>query len=529
MSTPQKTAIIIGAGPAGLTAAYELREKTDIKPVIFEFSEHIGGIARTVNFKGNFIDIGGHRFFSKSDRVMKWWTDMMPVEGHHEADVEITYQNQHTRLGTTGEGPDPARTDLVMLIRSRLSRIFYLRSFFRYPVSLSLDTILNLGVVRMVKIMCSYLRARVFPIRDERTLEDFMINRFGRELYRTFFRDYTEKVWGTPCANIPAEWGAQRIKGLSITRAIAHALRSLVKKKDSSIGQKGTETTLIEQFIYPKFGPGQMWQETARKVVERGGALHLRCRIDGLQVEDGRVTGVNYVNLNTGEKGNCTGDYFFSTMPVKELIAGISGDAVPEEVQEVARGLVYRDFLIVGLLLKKLHVRTKRGRKVQERLPDNWIYIQEAEVKIGRIQIFNNWSPYMVKDPDTVWLGLEYFCNEGDDLWVMDDSSLAGFAADELETIDFIQKEDVLDSIVIRMPKTYPAYFGTYDRFHLVQEFTDRIENLFLIGRNGMHRYNNSDHSMLTAMMAVDNIANGVTDKSNIWNVNIDDDYHEEK
>lgn len=524
----KKVAIIIGAGPAGLTAAYELLGKTDIQPVIFEMSSDIGGISKTINYKGNHIDLGGHRFFSKSDRVMKWWREMMPIQGMRPGAVDITYQNKKSTLNVSNEGPDPEKVDIVMLIRSRLSRIFYLRSFFSYPVSISLDTVMNLGVVRMVRILFSYVYAAAFPIRDEKTLEDFMINRFGRELYKTFFKDYTEKVWGTACSNISAEWGAQRIKGLSITKTLIHAFQKIFRK-DNSISQKGTETSLIEQFLYPKYGPGQMWQETARKIKLQGGELYMNSHVRSLTIVDGKAVSLTVLNSETQKETKVEGDYFFSTMPVQELIGSMQGDAVPRDVQEVAKGLQYRDFITVGILLKKLNVKTRRSNSVQTMVPDNWIYIQERDVKIGRLQLFNNWSPYMVKDPDTVWIGLEYFCNEGDELWRKSDEEFAKFAIDELVQIDFIEKNDVLDSTVIRMPKTYPAYFGTYDRFQEIKDFTDKIDNLFLIGRNGMHKYNNADHSMLTAMAAVDLIISGKKSKEDIWQVNTEEEYHEEK
>ncbi|MCK4401190.1 NAD(P)/FAD-dependent oxidoreductase [bacterium] len=483
----KKTAIIIGAGPAGLTAAYELLNKTDIKPIIYEMTEDIGGISKTINYKGNRIDIGGHRFFSKSNRVMHRWQNMLPSQ---------------------------------MLTRTRLSRIFFLRKLFDYPVSLNLNTFSNLGFMRIIKICLSYIKTRFSPIKDEVSLEDFFINRFGKELYLTFFKDYTEKVWGIPCNKIGPEWGVQRIKGLSISKVLLHA----VKK------QKNTETSLIGQFLYPKLGPGQMWEQVARIIKEKGGKIYLKHKVIGLKHhDDNKIVEAVVKEKTTNELITKTADYFFSTMPVKELIQSL-GDGVPQEVQQVAQGLIYRDFITVGLLLRKLKIKNKTGIKtINNIIPDNWIYIQERDVKLGRIQIFNNWSPYMVKDKNTVWIGLEYFCNEGDELWNKDDESFAKFAIDELAKIDIIEKEDVLDSIVIRMPKTYPAYFGTYDKFYIIRDFTDKFENLFLIGRNGMHRYNNQDHSMLTAMTAVENIINNIKSKHNIWAVNTEDEYHEDK
>ncbi len=522
-----KTAVIIGAGPAGLTAAYELLERTDIIPVVYEMSADIGGISKTVNYKGNRIDIGGHRFFSKSDVVMKWWQNIMPVQGApSKEDIKLNNKNKRSRL--SANGPDPEREDRVMLIRNRLSRIFYLRKFFDYPISLNFNTISNLGIKRIMKIGFSYLSVKFFPVKEEKSLEDFFINRFGRELYRTFFKDYTEKVWGVPCEEIQADWGAQRIKGLSVTKALFHALKNIFSKEDS-IEQKKTETTLIEQFMYPKLGPGQLWEKVAESVQSKGGIIFLKHKVTALKMEKGNITEVSVRDEETGEMKTVKADYFFSTMPVRELIDSLEGEISPN-VREVARGLMYRDFITVGLLLNKLKIKNTTAIKTLHNIvPDNWIYIQEGDVKIGRLQIFNNWSPYMVRDESNAWIGLEYFCNEGDELWEKPDEEFAEFAIDELVTIDIINKEDVLDSTVIRMPKTYPAYFGAYDRFSEISDFTDKIENLFLIGRNGMHRYNNQDHSMLTAITAVENIKNGITSKANIWAVNVEEEYHEEK
>lgn len=535
----QKTAIIIGAGSAGLTAAYELLDKTDIKPIVYETTQDIGGISKTVKYKGNRIDIGGHRFFSKSDRVMQWWQNIMPMQGAPSKDdmrlgrsVPLAKETIQRKLGSKEvrktDAPDPGKTDLVMLVRSRLSRIFFLRKFFNYPISLDYNTFSNLGFVRVVKIGLSYLKIRLFPIKEEKSLEDFFTNRFGRELYLTFFKDYTEKVWGAPCDKIKPEWGAQRVKGVSITTAVKHAIRKTVSK-DSSIAQKNTETSLIEQFMYPKFGPGQMWEEVAGIVKENGGEINLGCRVVGVRYQGSRIVGVEVKDEASGKTTNVSGDYFFSTMPVKDLIRAM-GETVPDEVRNTAQGLVYRDFITAGLLLKKLKIKNEtRIKTINNIVPDNWIYVQERDVKLGRIQVFNNWSPYLVKDENTVWIGLEYFCNEGDELWSKSDKEFAEFAADELARIDIIEKEDVLDSVVIRMQKVYPAYFGAYDQFQTIRDFVDRFENMFLIGRNGMHRYNNTDHSMLTAMIAVENIVNNIKSKDNVWAVNTEKEYHESK
>ncbi|HLZ14433.1 MAG TPA: NAD(P)/FAD-dependent oxidoreductase [Candidatus Saccharimonadales bacterium] len=533
MSKREQTALIIGAGPAGLTAAYELLEKTNITPIIFEATNDIGGIAKTVRYKGNRIDIGGHRFFSKSDRVMEWWNKILPLQGglaKDEKAVSIKYQGKVRPIKLNPNGPDPEKEDRVMLVRSRLSRIYYLKSFFDYPVSLSGQTIKNLGPWRMAKIGIGYTKARLFPIRNEKTLEDFFINRFGRELYLTFFKDYTEKVWGISCSEISAEWGAQRIKGLSITKAVKHAVRSTLKKSKADVAQKNTETSLIERFLYPKFGPGQMWETVADMVRQRGGEVHLGYEAVGMKNKGGKITGVKIRNVKTGEVTTHHADYYFSTMPIKDLIAGFEGDPVPSKVQKVARGLMYRDFITVGLLLRKLKIKNQTDiPTLRNVVPDNWIYIQERDVRVGRLQIFNNWSPYLVRDPKTVWVGMEYFVNEGDDLWTKPDKDMQAFGVKELAHIGIIDPKDVLDGVVIRMKKTYPAYFGTYDQIDVIKKYVNKFDNLFLIGRNGMHRYNNQDHSMLTAMLAVENIVNGVKTKDNLWDVNAEDEYHESK
>lgn len=527
----QKTAIIIGAGPAGLTAAYELVTRTDIKPIIIEQSNDIGGISKTVVHNGNRIDIGGHRFFSKSDIVMKWWLEILPVQGSESKDdilKDIFYQKKSTQVKLSPNGPDPDKTDRVMLIKNRLSRIFFLRKFFDYPITLNTKTISNLGFVRIIKIGWTYIWIQLFPVKNVNSLEDFFISRFGKELYKTFFKDYTEKVWGVPCSQISAEWGAQRIKELSVSRALIHAVKSIFINR-KSIEQKNTDTSLIEQFMYPKFGPGQMWETVAGIVEEKGGIIIMNAKVVELNIVENQVKELSYFNHTTQQKSVVKGDYFFSTMPVKDLITAM-GNKVPSNIKAVSNGLQYRDFITVGLLLNKLKIRNETKIPTQNGLvPDSWIYIQEREVKVGRLQIFNNWSPYMIADISKVWIGLEYFCNEGDELWEKKDDEFIQFAIDELHSIDIIDKKEVIDSTLIRMPKTYPAYFGTYSQFHVISAFTDKLENLFLVGRNGMHKYNNQDHSMLTAITAVNNIISGEKSKDNIWSINTEEEYHEQK
>ncbi len=521
-------AVIIGAGPAGLTAAYELLARSNVMPIVLEMSDCMGGISRTVNYKGNRIDIGGHRFFSKSDRVMQWWLDRLPMQAVAEAEQTITYHRMKRHVSCDGPAPDPEREDNVMLVRPRKSRIYYLRRFFEYPITLSKATMLQLGAVRTLKIGLSYMKSAIFPLPEEETLEQFLINRFGRELYKTFFESYTEKVWGVPCNKISAAWGAQRIKGLSVWKMVRHAAgKALARGGAKDLGQKDTETSLIEQFLYPKYGPGQMWDEVARQVRQRGGTILTRYAAESLIRSGNGVQAVRARNLDTGESRTFRCDYVFSTMPVRHLLRALDPPP-PDNVLEVGDGLVYRDFITVGLLLSGLKIKDETG-KGAKLIKDNWIYIQEPDVLVGRLQIFNNWSPYMVADSKNVWIGLEYFCNDTDRLWKLPDGEMVALAREELSRIGIIDESAVLDSTVIRIEKTYPAYFGTYDRFEEIRAFVDGIENLFLVGRNGMHRYNNQDHSMLTAMIAVDNIIAGKTGKLNIWEVNTEQDYHEEK
>jgi protoporphyrinogen oxidase len=513
----KRIAIIIGAGPAGLTAAYELLKKTDIKPIIYESSECVGGIARTVNYKGNRLDIGGHRFFSKSEKVLKWWLDIFPLQGTPARDdIKL---GRSVLLSQDVNAPDPEHNDKVMLHRRRVSRIFFMRKFFTYPLHMHIKTFAQLGWMETLKMGFSYLKIRLSPKREEKNLEDFFINRFGKEIYRVFFKGYTQKVWGTSCRNISSEWGAQRIKGLSIAKALSNATKRIIFFADNSIMQKKTETSLIDQFLYPKYGPGQFWEEVAGIIQARGGEIHLNHEVVKIKNQDYKIVEVEVKNGASAKKTAVKGDYVFSTMPVKNLIQAFGKD-IPQEVKQIAQGLLYRDFITVGLILKKLKIKNvSKIKTVNNIIPDNWIYIQERDVRLARIQIFNNWSPYMVKDENTILTGLEYFCNEGDKLWEKSNEDFIKFTINELIKIDFIEKDDVLDSVLIRMPKAYPAYCGAYYSFDVIRKFVDKFENLFLIGRNGMHRYNNTDHSMLTAMTAVENIINNVKSKDNIWNV----------
>ncbi len=518
----QKTAIIIGAGPAGLTAAYKLLKETDVHPIVFEESEFIGGISRTANHNGNRMDIGGHRFFSKSQEIMNLWKDLMHVQGSPSKDDKLLSREKPLEPG----GPDPEKEDRVMLVRTRVSRIFFLRKFFDYPISLKPRTFINMGFANTMKSGFGYV-ASVIKKRKENSLEDFYINRFGKTLYKMFFEDYTEKLWGVHPTKIAPDWGSQRVKGLSLSKAVISFLTKPFRKK--SVNQEKVETSLIEQFLYPKKGPGQLWETMADEIIKMGGEIRLNSKVVALHTKNGKISEITVENLQKAQT-QIRGDYYISSMPVKDLILGM-GDTPSIQIKTIAEGLPYRDFITVGLLLKKLKISNHTKMKtVSNVVPDCWIYVQERDVKIGRLQIFNNWSPYMVNDlENTVWIGLEYFCDEGDQMWNTPDEEFIKFAIDELVRIDVIDKEDVLESTRIKVKKAYPAYFGTYKEFDKLQEFLDGYENLFCIGRNGQHRYNNMDHSMLTAIETVNMIKTGDKNKSVIWNVNTEEEYHEAK
>ncbi len=482
--------------------------------MVVEADTQVGGIAKTVEYKGNRIDLGGHRFFSKVDSIVDWWLDILPLE--RDAVLDDSGSSERP-------GPDPDETDEVMLSRSRLSRIYFCKRFFDYPVSLSLTTIGNLGLARTAKIAASYFAARLRPITPEANLEDFMVNRFGRELYRLFFEDYTEKVWGVPCTSIGPEWGAQRIKGISVSTALKHALTSTVRS-DRSVRQRGTESSLIGRFLYPKYGPGQLWEVAAQRIEARGGSVLLGHAVTGIRVEDRRVTSVRVRDLATGEDTEVRPRAVLSSMPLRDLVASIDGDVPGEDVRRIANELPYRDFMTAGLLVREMAVKEPDGARIR----DNWIYVQDHDVRMGRLQVFNNWSPYMVADGSTTWLGLEYFCNEGDELWEMPDDAFTLMAATELERIGMIRADDVVDSVVLRVKKAYPAYFGSYREIHRLRDYLDSVEGLYVMGRNGMHRYNNMDHSMLSARAAV-RAAFGEGTRADIWNVNADEEYQEER
>lgn len=513
-----KHIVIIGAGPAGLTAAYELlREPEDCHITLLEESGAIGGISRTVRHGGNRMDIGGHRFFSKDDQVTAWWNEIFPDQGAPAMDDLLLGRDASLCEG----GPDPEKADEVMLTRRRVSRIYYKRRFFDYPVRLNAATLRNMGLPTTVRAGCSYLASCLHKL-PETSLENFYINRFGKTLYSMFFEGYTQKLWGRPPREISADWGAQRVKGLSI-RAI---LKDMLRKLTGSSGE--VETSLIESFRYPKYGPGQLWESVAQRITARGGEIRMNACVTGFSMQGGRMTQVHFTQ--DGQAQSLPADIVISSMPVKDLVRGIP-DA-PQSAREIAEGLPYRDFVTVGLLVDRLAIRNRtKLRTLGELVPDCWIYVQDPGVTMGRIQIFNNWSPYMVRDPEhSVWLGLEYFCAEGDAMWTMTDAQWTARATDELRRMGILSEATApADAHVERVKKAYPAYFDTYSRMDELRDYLNTIDNLYCIGRNGQHRYNNMDHSMVTAFEAVRCIREGREDKSPIWNVNTEKSYHEEK
>ena len=514
-----KTVIIIGAGPAGLTAAYELLKNSNkYKVIILESDGQVGGISKTINYHNNRMDLGGHRFFSKNEEVVNLWKDIMPIQGKDSFDDKVLGREKNL----VEDGPDPEVTDSVFLIRNRLSRIYYLKHFFNYPITISFDTLKNLGFVNVIKGGFSYLKSVIFK-RRETSLENFYINRFGKKLYKMFFEGYTLKVWGRHPSKISADWGSQRAKGLSILTVMKDSIYKILH-----IENKNKETSLIESFYYPKYGPGQFFEELEKEILKRKGEVRKGCTVTKVKIKNKRIVSVIY--KNNGKEVELKGDIFISSMPLKDLIESFSIKVEPD-IKRIATNLPYRDFMTVGLLVKKLKLKNKTNiRTIRNVIPDCWLYIQENSVKLGRIQVFNNWSPYMVDSPiDTVWLGLEYFCDENDSFWNMKDEDFINMAIDELVSMDIINKEDVLDSHLERVKKAYPAYFDTYNEIDKLIDYLNQFSNLYCVGRNGQHRYNNMDHSMMTAMITAKKIINGDVDKTEIWNVNVEKVYHEEK
>ena len=513
--------IIIGAGPAGVTVAYELSKNPDMENIILEKSDFVGGISATLDFEGNKVDLGPHRFFTKSERVQKLWETVLPLQGRPAIDdIELEH---NLPFSQDPNAPDPEKTDSVLLHRPRLTRIYYRKRFFDYPVKLSWNTIKGLGFFEMGLIGLSYFKTLIFK-KKENSLEDFFINRFGKRLYLTFFKDYTEKLWGIKCSNISAEWGAQRVKGISITQILKDIFGKIFHGKKF----KTNQTSLIESFYYPKLGAGQMYEEILKTAQERGSHLSLSTNIEKIKLQEGRIQSIT-VNQN-GTLQEISGDNFISSMPIKELIEKMDG-SVPERVREVAKGLMYRNVRLAAFLFKDTKIKNNTHLKTYKGIPpDVWIYIQEKGVKAGRMEIINNFSPYLVRNnKEQVCITVEYFCSDTDALWTMSDENFLNLALSELIQMDIVHQGDDISRKSFKVEKGYPAYFGTYKDFEIIKDFLNSIPNLYPVGRNGMHKYNNMDHSILTALETVDIITGKTSDKSTIWKVNTEQVYHEEK
>jgi len=466
--------IVIGAGPAGLTAAYELN-KLGHRSTLIESDDVVGGISRTVSYKGYRFDIGGHRFFSKVPLINELWDEILGEE---------------------------------FLLRPRLSRIHYAGKYFDYPLKAG-NAIAGLGPLEMLLIGMSYTKSKLWPSLPESNFEQWVSNRFGKRLYQIFFKTYTEKVWGIPCCEISADWAAQRIKNLSLKEAVRNALMGQGKT-----GKGQVITSLIDQFKYPRLGPGMMWETCEQKLNDADCKTHRGWHVEKVNLQGMCVETVEAVD-GEGQRQTFKGNHFISTMPLRELILALH-PVVPDAVRAAAEGLRYRDFLTVVLIVKR-----------EDLFPDNWIYIHSGEVKMGRVQNYKSWSPAMVPDPTTSSLGLEYFVWETDDLWHWSDDRLVELGIQECIQIGLCERNEVIDGTVVRMPKAYPIYDHTYqDHLKTIRAYIDKVENLQTIGRNGQHRYNNQDHSMLTAVYAAQNIAG--ERMHDVWAVNVDQEYHEE-
>ncbi len=463
------------------------------------------------------MDMGGHRFFTKDKSVNAWWDAMLPKQGAPAAD-DIMLNRKAT---LTEGGPDPEKEDRVMLRRNRVSRIFFNGKFFDYPITLKAETFKNMGLGTTVVAGFSYIKSALFK-REEKSLEDFYINRFGRKLYSMFFEHYTENLWGRHPSEIDPSWGAQRVKGVSIRAVLKNAVEKSLGKANRKV-----ETSLIEEFSYPKLGPGELWDVTAEEIRKLGGTILLNSRVTKIvKNKDNVITEIGYEN--DGDFKTLPADIVISSMPIRDLVGGMND--VPADPARIAAGLPYRDYMTLGVLIPHLNLVNSTGTAtVGNIVPDNWVYVHDRTVTMGRFQIYNNWSPYLVKDLEhTVWMGLEYFCTEGDKMWSMTDEEFAQMAIKEMVTLKLINSTDeVMDCHVERVKKAYPAYFDTYEEMDKLVEYLNTIPNLYCVGRNGQHRYNNIDHSMVTSFETVKNILSGRTDRSNIWNVNTEKEYHE--
>lgn len=517
----KKIVIIVGAGPSGLSAAYSLLKLTnDVKPILIEESDAIGGLSRTYFINGNGIDIGPHRFFTKNEKVFNLWKEILPVQNAPAVDDKIL-----NRFVTgNSQSVDPEKSDKVFLRRRRFSRIYYRNHFIEYPIKLNLSTIMSLGIKKTIVAGFSYLKSCFYKL-PETNLEAFMINRFGKVLYEIFFEEYTKKVWGTHPSLISAEWGEQRIKKISLRKVLLDALCSSLKLKLKK------EISLIDEYYYPKLGSQQMWDLMAEEIKNKGGEIILNSKVVKINLSDEKdcIKSVEYVNTLTNEVNKTDTDIVISSMPVKDLILSITSE-VPQQVKAIAENLQYRDFILVNFVLKNINLKNNtKYPTIQNISPDSWIYLQDKGIKAGRLDLMNSFSPYIIRDfKKDILINLEYFCNENDEFWNKQDNEIIEFAINELKNLNIADSKDVSEVHCLRFKKVYPAYFGSYSQFDEVKNYINQINNLYCIGRNGQHKYNNMDHSVLAGIIAAETICNH-TDKGCLWDVNSDKEYQEVK
>ena len=511
--------VIIGAGPAGLACGYKLlKNNKNITVTIIDESSQVGGISKTIKYHNNKMDLGGHRFFTKNEEVKKFWLELLPLQTEPAYDDIILEAKKDFSKGR--KKYDPEKKDKIMLLRNRISRIYYNKKFFDYPVNFNMKTIKSMGIINSFKCGFSYLKT-IFVKKKEINLENFYINRFGYHLYSMFFKDYTTKLWGRTPKEIDASWGSQRVKGISVHKVLIDYIKRIFKVKD-----KKKETSLIESFYYPKNGPGELYEVLASKIEELGGKIILNSRVEIINNKNSEIKSISYRQDKIKKEIDC--DMLISSMPIKDLVNGMR--KVPKRIKDISNNLPYRDFIIVGVLLPKLDIpKDKKIKTIHGSVGDNWIYIQDKDVKVGRIQVFNNWSPYLVNKPkDNIWLGLEYFCNENDNFWNLSDNKIKELAYQELKKMN-ISLSKPIDSCVVRVKKAYPAYFDSYDNINSIYKYLEKYQNLYCIGRNGTHSYNNMDHSIVSGFICADMIKNKDHDLIKLWKVNTDSTYQEMK
>lgn len=509
----KKRAIIIGAGPAGLSTACHLSD--DIIPILIEKEDCVGGLSKTFFEDGNGTDIGPHRFFTKNQKVLDFWESLCPIQGAKAID-DILVNRQ---VSLKPDGPDPQIEDKVFLNRKRFSRIYYNKHFLDYPLKMKFSNISALGLIKTFVAGLSYIKSCIYKL-PETNLESFMINRFGRVLYELFFEGYTQKVWGVHPSQISKEWGMQRIKGISLIKVVLNALAKPFVK--------GKEISLTDEYYYPKWGSSQMWNLMAERIKEKGGEIILNSKVVELVKQDNKIVSVRVQNKNTGEIQEIFGDVFVSSMPVKSLLTNMND--VPQNILDIANNLIYRDFILVNYVTEKINLKNNTDvPTVNNIAPDSWIYLQDNDIKAGRLDIMNNFSPYIVKNfKDDFVINLEYFCNENDNFWSDTDENIINFGISELEKLNVTEKTRIKKSKVIRIKKAYPSYFGSYDKFDELKSYLNSIDNLYCVGRNGQHKYNNMDHSVLSGIVASKIISNN-EDKNVLWDINTDSEYQETK